>query len=99
MGKVSAGLVKELRDEINFQIARLKKEIHLHGATDGRLQSLHRMKLLKQVLSMLLSEGEVVLAGVFDSDNSDNSEHHKTHVGFWLKAAKFFRMVNPDEIS
>jgi len=94
MGKVSAGLVRELRDEVNFQIARLKREIDLHGATDGKLQSLYRMKIIRKLLSMLLTDGEIVIAGAFGSNDGNEQERE----GLMVKIAKFFKMYNPEEM-
>ncbi len=94
MGKVSAGLVKELRDEVNFQIWRLRREIHLHGPRDGLLQSLYRMKVIRELLTMLLADGEIVIAGAFAVDNDGNEQERE---GLMVKIAKFFKMYNPEE--
>lgn len=96
MGKVSAGLVRELRDEVNFQIERLRREIRFHGPRDGLLQSLHRMRVIRKLLCMLLNDGEIVLAGAFaDTDNSDGNAQRE---GLMVKIAKFFKMYNPEEM-
>ncbi|MCS7187602.1 MAG: hypothetical protein RMK89_11715 [Armatimonadota bacterium] len=82
--KVDKGFVVELKQEVSFQLNRIRKEIERSGARDGLLQSLYRLKRLKELLNGLLRDGEVVLTGCIHLVNED--EEKKAWMQRWLKA-------------
>ncbi len=90
--KVDAKLVVELKREVGLQIARLQKMIEQQGARDSWLESMYRLKVLKRLLIGLLNDGELVLA------DWDGNETKQTNEGVLMKLARFFRMVNEDEM-
>ncbi|MCS7188146.1 MAG: hypothetical protein RMK89_14520, partial [Armatimonadota bacterium] len=94
MGKVSVGLIKDLRNEVEFQIKRLEREIKHRGATGGRVESLYRMKILRKLLCMLLNDGEIVIAVATNSGDKSSTDNKE---GVMVKLSKFFRMWSDEQ--